>query len=380
MADKHILLDSLQDIEARQCSEFYSDIYNRNFQMHKGHTLVKLPPITKLEAERDVDEFAANLPGRILGNSYLAKDASHNEPNCHQFYNLVIAIEGKRTMNIHFRTRANDSVTGTILEYMHEAFVLQGSQGLFIYTFLTGKYNALWHEWRSDYDAKHCKEHESEGFWAKQFRSYANTKCVVILNTVKLMEARGYAVQDVLGTLLRIRVFPLIRNTNDLAVVEKISELWASGSISCGNLASTGTITDETRTSGLYQFGPDFRGKGHNLTKPRIPTHKEQAEYFRVCLAMELITSDVIVSWADSIIAELDKPPVEIIEVCLADVGDPEDVQARLADVSGEGDLIKARHMVCAKLHEEYTCFQISPEKLCELLREWSYHADGIVP
>jgi RNAse (barnase) inhibitor barstar len=105
---------------------------------------------------------------------------------------------------------------------------------------------------------------------------------------------------------------------------------------------------------------------------------REEAEYLRIALAMDLIAKDAVVAWADRIIAVLDKPPIQVIDVSLS-AGRPEVVvMDLLAAVPGSGDLAAAAHRALRLLLLEARAGRVPLERVVEAL--WAYSNWATVP
>ena len=105
---------------------------------------------------------------------------------------------------------------------------------------------------------------------------------------------------------------------------------------------------------------------------------REEAEYLRIALAMGLISKDAVVAWADRIIAALDEPLIQVIDVSLS-AGRPEvEVMDLLAAVPGSGDLAAAAHRALGLLLQEFRAGRISLERVVEAL--WAYSNWATVP
>jgi hypothetical protein len=99
---------------------------------------------------------------------------------------------------------------------------------------------------------------------------------------------------------------------------------------------------------------------------------KEQAEYQRLALAMKLVSIEDVVAWADSILASLREPPIEIINVSLAGNRYADEVVDLLAQVQGLGDIEAAAHQVLAILGSKVQDGQITLESAVDRLLTYS--------
>ena len=78
-------------------------------------------------------------------------------------------------------------------------------------------------------------------------------------------------------------------------------------------------------------------------------TVREQAEYYRVLLAMGLVRREDVIAWADRVVLESAGPP-EVIDVSLATHKPDHEVDALLQAVRGAGDLAAAAHAALHRL------------------------------
>lgn len=99
---------------------------------------------------------------------------------------------------------------------------------------------------------------------------------------------------------------------------------------------------------------------------------REEAEYFRLALAMALLDKDAAVVWADRTIMALDDPPIEVIEVSLAGNKLPFEMMSLLASVPGPGDLTAVAHQVLGLLRERLEAGDATLEAAVDML--WGYH------
>jgi hypothetical protein len=77
-------------------------------------------------------------------------------------------------------------------------------------------------------------------------------------------------------------------------------------------------------------------------------TIREQAEYHRLLLAMGLAPREEVINWADQLILR-GAVPVEVIDVSLAVDKKPDQLDALLAAVPGEGNLERAAYAVLSR-------------------------------
>jgi hypothetical protein len=104
----------------------------------------------------------------------------------------------------------------------------------------------------------------------------------------------------------------------------------------------------------------------------------EKAEYLRLVLAMGLITPDEVVAWADRLIAALDDPPIQVIDVSLAGSRPAVEIMDLLAAVPGRGDLAAAAHQALGLFLRRFRAGGISLEQAAEML--WAYSNWASIP
>lgn len=216
------LLDNLDKIEDKQCSVYHSDLFNQDFKIYNGNTLVKLPAITKEEALENIECFAKNLPGKSLRSPYFNTESFYEDLNRHQFYNFKTTL-GDNISNIHFRTKSNDELTDTILDNMQESFMLREVSESNLNNYLPNELKQTLKTISNDKNLLLSNEQElgKTEDWIK--KRYIKHKTGVILDGLRLMESQGLDSKDVLNKLKEIRIFPLIRCSDDL-IVNKIQE------------------------------------------------------------------------------------------------------------------------------------------------------------
>ena len=105
---------------------------------------------------------------------------------------------------------------------------------------------------------------------------------------------------------------------------------------------------------------------------------REEAEHFRVALAMGLLDRGEVVAWADRIIMDLDNPPGKIIEVSLAGARPADELERLLADIPGPADVALAAHAVLGILRERLEAGAVTLASAVDML--WTYHQVAAIP
>ena len=105
---------------------------------------------------------------------------------------------------------------------------------------------------------------------------------------------------------------------------------------------------------------------------------REDAETMRLALAMGLVTADEVVAWADRLIAELDEPPIQLINVSLSGSSPAYMIVDLLAAIPGRGDLALAAHRALGSFLQRFRTGAISLERAAEML--WAYSNWASVP
>lgn len=82
-------------------------------------------------------------------------------------------------------------------------------------------------------------------------------------------------------------------------------------------------------------------------------TLREHGEYLRLALAMGLLDPLDIIAWADSEIAHLDRPPLELIDIALADRLSRYELFKQLDALPGCADREAAAHRVLGLLQNK---------------------------
>lgn len=216
------LLDNLDKIEDKQCEVYHSDLFNKDFKIYKGNTLVKLPTITKGEALKNIRNFAKNLPGKSFRTPYFNTEMFYEDQNRHQFYNFKTKLNDN-VVNIHFRTNSRDELTETILKNLQESFMLREVSESNLNNYLPNELKQTLKTISNDSDILLSNEQElgKMGDWFK--KRYIKHKTGVLLDGLRLTKSQEIDSKDVLNKLKEIRIFPLIRSPNDL-IVNKIQE------------------------------------------------------------------------------------------------------------------------------------------------------------
>ena len=84
-------------------------------------------------------------------------------------------------------------------------------------------------------------------------------------------------------------------------------------------------------------------------------TIREEAEYYRLLLAMRIIRRDDVIAWADQLLMQT-AVPVPVLDVSLATKAKDYELDALLGKVPGDGDLALAAHAALCQfkllLHE----------------------------
>jgi hypothetical protein len=109
-----------------------------------------------------------------------------------------------------------------------------------------------------------------------------------------------------------------------------------------------------------------------------MQTLREQAEFYRLALAMGLMSQRYVNAWADNIIGACDEPPIEVIDVALAASRPTHEVMSRLAEVPGEADLAAAAHRALGLLRQRLVRDELSLEGAVQTLA--AYHCWAHVP
>lgn len=87
---------------------------------------------------------------------------------------------------------------------------------------------------------------------------------------------------------------------------------------------------------------------------------------------MGIINPDEVLVWADRMIAALDDPPIQIIDISLAGSRRAIEIMDLLAAVPGDGDLAAAAHRALALFLQRFRAGGISLEQAAEMLLAYS--------
>ena len=105
---------------------------------------------------------------------------------------------------------------------------------------------------------------------------------------------------------------------------------------------------------------------------------KGEAEFYRLAIAMALLSIDEVVAWADEVITILDEPPIQIIDIALAGSKPKFDMMVLLAAVPGQGDLTHSAHRALGLLSTQFQLDQVTIDEAAEKLE--AYYACAHVP
>jgi len=217
------IVDSLKDIEEKQCSTYYSPIFNHNFKIYKDKTLVKLNPISKQDAKKCINIFAYNLPGKSYNTPFLNEKDFYEDPNFHQFYRFKTKMNSN-LINIHFRTKSENKLVDKTLENINESFIIREcAESDYLDELLNKKYGDALNKIYKNEDLLNSREQELVYMKGNVKKRYIKHKSSMIQDTLSLMESEGHDPEETLKILQNIRIYPLIRCSNDL-IVEKIKQ------------------------------------------------------------------------------------------------------------------------------------------------------------
>ena len=105
---------------------------------------------------------------------------------------------------------------------------------------------------------------------------------------------------------------------------------------------------------------------------------REEAEYLQLALAMGLIDPGAVIDWADNMIAAVDNPPIQVIDVSLAASRPATDIMDLLQAVPGDGDPAAAALRVLALFLQRFRAGRVSLERAVDML--WAYSNWAAVP
>lgn len=105
---------------------------------------------------------------------------------------------------------------------------------------------------------------------------------------------------------------------------------------------------------------------------------REEAEYLRLALMMELVTVDDVVSWADRQIEVQGEATPPLIDLSLAGSAPADEVAILLEAIPGNGDLIAAAHRALRQFSERFRSGAISLDKTAVFL--WAYSQCSSAP
>ena len=104
---------------------------------------------------------------------------------------------------------------------------------------------------------------------------------------------------------------------------------------------------------------------------------REDAEYLRVALAMGLIDNGLAIAWADRMVMELEKPPLELIDVSSATKQPRDELMRLLAKVPGAGDLSRVAREALWLLRERFEAGEIPLETAVEMIAAFATFAES---
>ncbi len=120
----------------------------------------------------------------------------------------------------------------------------------------------------------------------------------------------------------------------------------------------------------------------------QISTLREEAEFFRLTIAMGLLGPSDAVAWADRTIMALDMPPIELINVSLAGNKSPIEMMDLLASIPGPADLTASAHRALRLLRDRLDARLLTSAAAAKTLdgyRSWAFvsehelrHADSV--
>lgn len=99
-----------------------------------------------------------------------------------------------------------------------------------------------------------------------------------------------------------------------------------------------------------------------------LPTLREEAETLRLGLLAGLTQPEGVIVWADRVIAELDEPPIEVIDLALAGNSTIDELRHLLEQVPGPADLARAAHRHLGLLREYQLAGKLSFEEVASRL------------
>src|SRR5687768_5616643 len=109
-----------------------------------------------------------------------------------------------------------------------------------------------------------------------------------------------------------------------------------------------------------------------------MATLREDAEFHRLALAIGLIGVDMVVAWADQVIALSPEPPIQLIDVSLAGSRYPDEVIALLGLIPGEGDLEVAAHRVLGLFLQRFRSGDMALRTAVDMLE--AYQRWAVIP
>jgi hypothetical protein len=103
-----------------------------------------------------------------------------------------------------------------------------------------------------------------------------------------------------------------------------------------------------------------------------MATLREEAEYYRIALAMGLIDAEMVVAWADRTIAALPEPPIQVVDVALSGGRREFEIMDLLKLVPGGGDLTAVAHQVLALFGQRFRSGEFELEAAVEKLSAYA--------
>jgi len=184
---------------------FYSTVYNQTFQLN-GDLVVKLDPVRKEDARKIALESAGKM--RLLESNYPSAPEIL-APNEYFLFRSrgEVNFEGKRDINIRFRTLSSDKTIDDFLEYLQELSIIE---------YCCEKGLAVPHVSESIGDAlgvalRRCEPlitspegtlcHMKQGLR----RKWIEDKLTRIYGSLETMRAKGYALQEVVPRIKGIK-------------------------------------------------------------------------------------------------------------------------------------------------------------------------------
>jgi hypothetical protein len=98
---------------------------------------------------------------------------------------------------------------------------------------------------------------------------------------------------------------------------------------------------------------------------------REVAEVFRLLLAMRLMNAAAVIAWADERIMALSNPPLWLIDLSLAANETAHQIERRLADLEGPGNLRMAAFEALSQFKAIYREGQLDPIDAATMLYVW---------